>query len=833
MKKWALFLSVISLFFGIKGVANATLWDRGGGLIYDDVLNITLLQNANYAATELTDARRDAIISTVGSVDGHALTVSDFHKSGGTYTGKMTWWGASAWVDQLVFSGYDDWRLPETLPVNGISYIMDYRYDGSSDWGYNISLPGTTYEYSTASEMTYMYYVGLENLGRYDTSGTYPQPGWGLLNTEPFEGLQPYFYWSDDYPYNPSSAWTFWFEGGQQDPQGKDQFYFAWAVRDGDVIPHTHCVSTSAELQDALNVAATNSTPDIIRILSSVDPYVGNFVYTSTEPYGLTIEGGYNPDCTERVDPANTVLDGGSNGIVLLLSTPEDPAKFIVEGITLQNGYPQPSLQVITDYGEVTLNNNNISNNPRGGVYLSKIDKVTLNNNNISDNNYGGGIHLEYINTVTLNENIINNNDRIGGHVQYGGGIFGDSAGDVSLTNNTITNNWAGWGGGVFLKDSGIVTFTNNNISNNICESPGGGVRVYRAVEVNLVNNIINNNISTTAGGGGAKVSVVGTAILTNNLISNNSAQGGGGADLAADTAILTNNTIINNSTSQSGSGIFVNADTAILTNNTISNNSAQNNADSDGGGVKLVLRPGGIANIYNNIIWNNHAESIGADLYINNDPDGDGSANGTVNLYNNDFDLSNGFYIEVDDDSVVYSDNLNNVDPEFDIDGYHLTDISPCIDAGMDAGVYDDIDGDSRPQGDGIDIGADEYVQKYLEISIDIKPGSDPNSINCYNDKGIITLAILTTDDFDATTVDHTLVSFEEASETHIDRKSGNLRRHEEDVDGDGDTDLVFHFRQGDTNLSCESVDGTLTGETFDGQNIEGTDAVNMVPAR
>ena len=56
-------------------------------------------------------------------------------------------------------------------------------------------------------------------------------------------------------------------------------------------------------------------------------------------------------------------------------------------------------------------------------------------------------------------------------------------------------------------------------------------------------------------------------------------------------------------------------------------------------------------------------------------------------------------------------SDNLNNEDPKFDADGYHLTKDSPCIDVGMDAGVYNDIDGDSRPQGAGYDIGADEYV--------------------------------------------------------------------------------------------------------------------------
>jgi len=116
------------------------------------------------------------------------------------------------------------------------------------------------------------------------------------------------------------------------------------------------------------------------------------------------------------------------------------------------------------------------------------------------------------------------------------------------------------------------------------------------------------------------------------------------------------------------------------------------------------------------------------------------------------------------------------------------------------------------------------------VEVDIDIKPGNDPNSINCNNEKGGITVAILTTEDSDATTVDHTTVTFEGASETHVDRRSGEPRRHEEDVDGDGDTDLVFHFRLGDTGLTCDSEEGTLTGETFDGQAIVGTDSVHMI---
>ena len=82
--------------------------------------------------------------------------------------------------------------------------------------------------------------------------------------------------------------------------------------------------------------------------------------------------------------------------------------------------------------------------------------------------------------------------------------------------------------------------------------------------------------------------------------------------------------------------------------------------------------------------------------------------------------------------------------------------------------------------------------------------------------------MAILTTENFNATIVDHATVVFEGATEMQG-------KRHEKDVDGDGDIDLMFHFRQNETTLTCESTEATLTGETFFGDRIIGTDSIDM----
>jgi hypothetical protein len=49
----------------------------------------------------------------------------------------------------------------------------------------------------------------------------------------------------------------------------------------------------------------------------------------------------------------------------------------------------------------------------------------------------------------------------------------------------------------------------------------------------------------------------------------------------------------------------------------------------------------------------------------------------------------------------------------------YRLNFTSAAIDAGADSGITTDIDGDLRPQGQGYDIGCDEYSGRWVYLPV------------------------------------------------------------------------------------------------------------------
>ncbi len=209
-----LFFCLIALFLATAGVAGATLYDMGAGLIYDSDLDIMWLQDANYART-----------------------------SGYDTDGKMTWSDADRWANDLTYAGYSDWRLPRGFPDGGV-YIGVFRYDGSTDWGYNV-----TDLTERRNEMAYLYYVELGNLGKYDTSGIQRASGtYGLINHGPFLNIETQTpgYWTctstgagtyirfsfADYIYGPNNQWSVGSGFKGRDYPGN--LFNAWAVRDCD-----------------------------------------------------------------------------------------------------------------------------------------------------------------------------------------------------------------------------------------------------------------------------------------------------------------------------------------------------------------------------------------------------------------------------------------------------------------------------------------------------------------------------------------------------------------------------------------------------------------------
>lgn len=173
--------------------AHAALLSRASGqAYYDTVLDITWLADANAGAGSIYD-------------DGSNTT-----------DGRMTWASAQAWVGSLNTAnhlGASNWRLPTTL-----------QPDSSCGTQFN---PGIFYPLQgsgfgcTGSEMGHLFNVD----------------GISSFTPSPFSNVQPSIYWSGStYAPDPSRAWAFVFNFGNQGHANKTNDYYAWAVSPGDVV---------------------------------------------------------------------------------------------------------------------------------------------------------------------------------------------------------------------------------------------------------------------------------------------------------------------------------------------------------------------------------------------------------------------------------------------------------------------------------------------------------------------------------------------------------------------------------------------------------------------
>ncbi len=172
------------------------------------------------------------------------------------------------------------------------------------------------------------------------------------------------------------------------------------------------------------------------------------------------------------------------------------------------------------------------------------------------------------------------------------------------------------------------------------------------------------------------------------------------------------------------------------------------------------------------------------------------------------------------------------SLDPTFGTAGKVTTDFGGSSDAGGAVAIQADgkiVAAGYSNIGGTFDFALSRYlVTTTIEVAIDIKPGSFPNSINL-GSEGNVPVAILSTVDFDATTVDPLSVTL--ASAPVRLKGKGTPMASFEDVNLDGLLDLVVHVDATALALSETDVEAVLEGETFGGTPIQGVDTVKIVP--
>jgi hypothetical protein len=118
---------------------------------------------------------------------------------------------------------------------------------------------------------------------------------------------------------------------------------------------------------------------------------------------------------------------------------------------------------------------------------------------------------------------------------------------------------------------------------------------------------------------------------------------------------------------------------------------------------------------------------------------------------------------------------------------------------------------------------GTQKVTVRPVAILVDIKPGSSTNVVN-FKNKGVIPVAVLTSSDFDATSLDVASLRFGPGKAVEAHGKG-----HFEDVDNDGDIDLMLHFDTQATGLTNSDGSATLTGKTQSGIPVSGSDVLNV----
>lgn len=370
-----------------------------------------------------------------------------------------------------------------------------------------------------------------------------------------------------------------------------------------------------------------------------------------------------------------------------------------------------------------------------GGGLRAVVDgavaQLSLSNVQISQNaadTAGGGLYAE---------------------VRNGASLIISGTSFISNTNNGTTNG----GGGLNLQiyDSSRVEIYNSTVENNLSETRGGGGDIIfnSGGVLTVTNSTFRNNRTDPGGGGGLRLANVdttpATAIISATLFHSNIASGtvighgGGGLQINGGNntdleATVANSMFINNFAQNDGGGLYVQAGAQSTVFNTIF---GRNRADSDGAAIYVDGNSGTQA-IIAHVTVADTGFNLGAAIYATGGAGTAGVGNSLIANHNIGIQQNGGipvaedynmFYLITTSNTqgvgvVSGGNSFTSVTQPFvnaAADDYHLNSNADAIDAGLNTfqsvTLTYDIDNDTRPQGNTVDIGADEAAAK-LAIS-------------------------------------------------------------------------------------------------------------------
>lgn len=425
------------------------------------------------------------------------------------------------------------------------------------------------------------------------------------------------------------------------------------------------------------------------------------------------------------VSSATVMIKALSNQRVITITDSSISNTVIISGLTFTGG-------------DVTGGGSTCPGGCGGGLLITGTARPLLSNIAVTNNRAsrdGGGLYVYSNSPLTLTQATVVSNAVTDGF-NGGGGMYSASA--VTLLGGRFERNQTvpvGQGGGLNT-GSTLILFGTEFIS-NAAQHSGGAVNAGTAFLLGgrFVGNQTLNNRGGAASGGAFTISgtqfsgnyadVDGGALYLQDAtqiqfasFDNNRTFGAGGAVRAEGALAISNTRFISNTASKAGGAIYLGG----IANGQVVNSLFARNRSTGAEGAALALSSRGSFRLLHATI---------ADLNLNA-KQAIAVFTGTIGITNTII-ANHSVGISQTADSVVYADyndfygntvnlsgtvgggvynvfgNPNFVDPANN--NYHLVPPSAAIDAGVDAGVYTDLDGNVRPSGSGFDIGAYETI--------------------------------------------------------------------------------------------------------------------------